>query len=281
MSEGSGGRAKAPAPRGKALGQHFLRDKRVIDRIIRAIAPSPGMTVVEIGAGTGALTFPLAQRGERIIALEVDESLCRHLGEAAKDIANITVVCADVMSLPAEEILQRAGLIGEYVVAGNLPYYIASAIVRRFLEAPHPPRYLVVMMQKEVAENMAARPGNLTLLGACVQFYAQPQVLFSIPPSAFSPPPKVHSAVVRLDIRAQPAVMVEDKEEFFKFLRAGFRAPRKQLRNALTLGLPAGPSVIDELLPRANIDGRRRAQTLTMEEWGRLYHTVLSSSVMS
>lgn len=261
-----------PPVRGrKRLGQHFLRDRRVLARIVRAVAPSPEATVIEVGAGAGALTRALARRAGRVVALEVDESLCQHLRRLASQQPNLAVICADILSLPVGEILQRGEVQGPYLVAGNLPYYIAAAVVRHFLEAEQPPQRLVVTVQKEVAESMAAPPGRLGLQGACVQFYAQPSILFLIPPQAFSPPPKVWSAVVRLDVRPQPAVAVDDRDSFFALLQAGFRAPRKQLRNALALGLGLDTTLAGELLAAAGVDGRRRAQTMTLAEWGALY----------
>ncbi|MFQ5880709.1 MAG: 16S rRNA (adenine(1518)-N(6)/adenine(1519)-N(6))-dimethyltransferase RsmA [Dehalococcoidia bacterium] len=265
------GAALAPGHGRKRLGQHFLHDRRVLAHLVRAIAPSPGDTIVEVGAGPGILTGPLAQSAGKVVAVEVDEALCQRLSGLAQRHPNVVVVCADVLSLPVVEVLRRGDVQGAYTVVGNLPYYIAAAVVRHFLEAERQPQRLVVTIQKEVAENMAAAPGHMTLLGACVQFYGQPRILFSIPPQAFSPAPKVWSAVVRVDVRPQPAVAVEDRGQFFALLRAGFRAPRKQLRNALALGLGLDAATVEALLATAAIDATRRAQTLTLSEWGALY----------
>lgn len=263
--------ALPPVRRRKKLGQHFLRDARILRRIVRAAAPSPEETVIEVGAGTGALTRPLVQRAGKVVALEVDPELCHRLHALAERHPNLVVVCADVLSLPVEELLRQADVRGPYAVVGNLPYYIAAAVVRHFLEARPAPQRLVVTVQKEVAENMAAAPGRMTLLGTCVQFYAQPHILFLIPPQAFSPPPKVWSALVRLEVRPQPALAVEEPSDFFALLRAGFRAPRKQLRNALALGLGLDSATAAGLLATAGIEATRRAQTLALEEWGALY----------
>jgi 16S rRNA (adenine1518-N6/adenine1519-N6)-dimethyltransferase len=173
--------------------------------------------------------------------------------------------------LPPEELLARAGAAPPYVVVANLPYYIASAVLRRFLEAETPPQRLIIMVQAEVAENMAAEQGHMGLLSVATQFYAQPRILFYVPPRAFRPPPKVRSAVVQLDVRAQPAVAVDDREAFFRLVRAGFAAPRKQLRNVLVLGLGLEPAAAEALLAAAGVDSQRRAQTLTLEEWAGLY----------
>jgi 16S rRNA (adenine1518-N6/adenine1519-N6)-dimethyltransferase len=173
--------------------------------------------------------------------------------------------------LPPEELLARAGAAPPYLVVANLPYYIASAVLRRFLEAETPPQRLIVMVQAEVAESMAAEQGHMGLLSVATQFYAQARILFHVSPRAFRPPPKVRSAVVELDVRPHPAVTVDDREAFFRLVRAGFAAPRKQLRNVLTLGLGLEAAASEALLSAAAIDSQRRAQTLTLEEWGGLY----------
>jgi 16S rRNA (adenine1518-N6/adenine1519-N6)-dimethyltransferase len=153
----------------------------------------------------------------------------------------------------------------------NLPYYIAAAVLRRFLEAGAPPERLIIMVQAEVAESMSAAPGRMGLLAVATQFDARPRILFYVSPRAFQPRPKVRSAVVQLDVRPQPAVTVDDREAFFGLVRAGFAAPRKQLRNVLALSLALEPSAAEALLAAAAIDPQRRAQTLSLEEWARLY----------
>jgi 16S rRNA (adenine1518-N6/adenine1519-N6)-dimethyltransferase len=130
---------------------------------------------------------------------------------------------------------------------------------------------MIVMVQAEVAQSIAAPPGRMSLLSVGVQFYAQARVLFYVPPRAFHPPPKVRSAVIRLDVRPEPAVAVDDRQSFFHLVQAGFAAPRKQLRNALALGLGIEPAAARSLLDAANIDPQRRAQTLSLDEWGCLY----------
>jgi 16S rRNA (adenine1518-N6/adenine1519-N6)-dimethyltransferase len=162
------------------------------------------------------------------------------------------------------------------MMAGNLPYNAGAAIVRNFLEARHPPRAMVVMLQREVAENMVARPGDLGLLGVSVQVYARPKRLFDVPPRAFYPPPKVTSSVVRLDLMPEPLVQFGEREGFFKVLRAGFSAPRKQLRNTLAQGLGIQPAAVVAALEAADIDPSRRPQELGVEEWVRLARQIKS-----
>jgi 16S rRNA (adenine1518-N6/adenine1519-N6)-dimethyltransferase len=252
----------------KSLGQHFLTDRRILRRVASATRLTAADTVVEVGAGLGALTSELAKRAARVIAVEVDEALCNHLCRRFEQSPNVTVVCRDVLSVEPADL----GVSPPYVVAGNLPYNIGAAVLRLFLEAKEKPERLIVMLQREVAENIVARPGRLSLLALSVQLYAEPHLLFTVPPSAFRPPPKVESAVLRLDVRERPAVAVDDTRAFFRFLRAGFSSPRKQLRNVLSHALDLDARLVEEVLRRAGIEPSLRAQALTLQQWASLYH---------
>jgi 16S rRNA (adenine1518-N6/adenine1519-N6)-dimethyltransferase len=262
----------------KSLGQHFLTDRRVLQRILAAASLSSADTVIEVGAGKGVLTRALASAAGRVIAVEIDEGLCAHLRRRLAARPNVEPVCGDILSLSPDELLARAQASPPYVVVANLPYYIASAVLRHFLESAQPPVRMIVMVQAEVGQSIAAPPGRMSLLSVSVQFYAQAKVLFYVPPRAFRPPPKVRSAVIRLDVRLEPAVAVDDRDAFFQLVQAGFAAPRKQLRNALALGLGIEPTSARSLLDAANIDASRRAQTLSLDEWGCLYHAWRESS---
>jgi len=264
-------RIVAPRRPRKRLGQHFLTDHRILQRILAAAHLSPSDTVVEVGAGRGILTQGLAEAAGRVITVEIDEALCEQIRLRLAPYPNVAIVCGDILALLPEELLARAHAAPPYLVVANLPYYIASAVLRRFLEAKAPPQRLIVMVQAEVAESMAAAPGRMSLLAVATQFYARPRILFYVPPHAFQPPPKVRSAVVQLDVRPQPAVAVDDREAFFRLVRAGFAARRKQLRNVLALGLAIEAHAAEALLAAAAIDPQRRAQTLSLEEWARLY----------
>jgi len=255
----------------KSLGQHFLTDRRVLQRILAAASLSSTDTVVEVGAGKGVLTQALAAAAGKVIAVEIDERLCAHLRSRLASCPNVEPVCADILALSPDELLARAQASPPYVVVANLPYYIASAVLRHLLESARPPARMIVMVQAEVAQSIAAPPGRMSLLSIGVQFYAQARVIFYVPPRAFHPPPKVRSAVIRLDVRPKPAVAVDDRQAFFHLVQAGFAAPRKQLRNALALGLGIDPAAARTLLDTANIDPSRRAQTLSLDEWGCLY----------
>ena len=257
--------------RRKALGQHWLADRRVLRRIARAADFSADDTVVEVGAGSGLLTGLLAQRASRLIAVEVDPELAANLRERFRGREDVSVLEADVLSLAPEEILAQGGGRLPYVVVGNLPYFIGSAIVRHFLTARAQPRWLLVTLQSEVARSIAAAPGGMSYLSVEMQYYAQPRLLFEIPAAAFRPPPKVRSAALRLDTREGTAVEVDDRGAFFRLVQAGFAAPRKQLHNALAIGLACSNAEAGAMLAEAGLETTRRAQTLTLEEWAGLY----------
>jgi 16S rRNA (adenine1518-N6/adenine1519-N6)-dimethyltransferase len=253
------------------LGQHWLVERPILTRIARAADFTPGDTVVEVGAGSGLLTALLARRASRLVAVEVDPDLTAALRHRFQGRDNVSVLKSDVLALAPEEIVSRGGGSLPYVVVGNLPYSIGSAIVRHFLAAKAQPRWLLVTLQSEVARNMAARPGRMSFLSVETQYYARPQVLFEVPPEAFRPSPKVRSAVIRLDVLGNTAVEVDDRDAFFRLVQAGFAAPRKHLRNALAIGLECRAAEAEVMLIEAGLDPIRRAQTLTLDEWATLY----------
>lgn len=222
--------------------------------------------MIEIGAGLGGLTAELAERAGRLVAIELDEALVRYLRRRFAE-TNVTIVQGDALDVSPAELLAQAELSGPYVVAGNLPYAIAQPLLRHLLEAQPPPKRLVVMVQAEVAESIVAGPGAMSLLGVSIQLYGEPRLLFHVPPSAFYPPPKVRSAVLRIDVAAQLRAGVRDVDAFFRLARAGFSARRKQLRNALSHGLRIDVATAGELLADAAVDPTLRAQALPLESW--------------
>lgn len=268
---------RSAASKRKALGQHWLADRRYLGRIARAARIAPEDTVVEVGAGPGALTELLTSKATRLIAVEVDSRLAAGLRERFAGRQNVSIVEGDVLSLDPEGLLSEGGGRLPYVVVGNLPYAIGSAVVRHFLTARAQPRWQVVTLQAEVARNMAASPGEMSYLSVETQYYAEPRLLFEVPPRAFRPPPKVRSAVLRLETRRGTAVEVDDREAFFALVRAGFAAPRKQLRNALALGLSVEAAEAEQVLAEAGIEPTRRAQTLSLPEWAALYRAYRGS----
>jgi 16S rRNA (adenine1518-N6/adenine1519-N6)-dimethyltransferase len=255
----------------KGLGQHWLTDRRILKRVSNAADFSGEDTIIEVGAGTGLLTELLAERARRLIAVEVDPMLARGLCERFVARDNVAVIEADVLASPPEELLAIGGGRMPYVVVGNLPYFIGTAIVRRFLQATAQPRWLVVTLQAEVAESMAAGPGRMTYLAVETQMLAIARVLFHIPPKAFRPPPKVRSAVVRLDVRDAAEIEVDDRNAFLALVRAGFAAPRKQVRNSLTVGLGTSPAESETILLAAGVDPAVRPAALSLQDWRNLY----------
>ena len=271
---------RLPAKPRKALGQHFLHDNRVLSRIIDEGGFTATDTVLEIGGGTGELSERLAAVVGTLVVAEIDELLSRHLRGRLVGLSNAHVVAADVLDHNPLDLLAEGNAGPPYAVAGNIPYHITAPIMRKFLNAEVRPQRMVLMVQREVAETLAAAPGKLTLLAVSVQLYASVRVLFTVPPSSFTPPPKVDSAVIRIDVHPQPVVAVPDEERFFAVVRAGFRNPRKQLHNALASGLWLPPGVAPDLLAAAGIEVTRRAQTLSLDEWASLataYHTMKPS----
>ena len=258
----------------KSLGQHWLTDRRVVQRIADAADISPEHTVIEVGPGRGALTNDLAKRTSRLIAVEVDPALAGSLAQKHKDDEHVSIVEGDVLEMPVEEILNRGGGGLPYVVVGNLPYFIGSAIVRKFLQAPIKPERLIVMLQSEVAERIAAPPGKMSYLSVEMQVMAETKLLFRIPAKAFRPPPKVQSAVVRLDVRDSPDVEVDDMAAYLRVVAAGFAAPRKRLRNSLAVGLRVEAPEAAAILADAGVDGDQRPQMLTLENWRDVYFAV-------
>ena len=252
----------------KALGQHFLVSPGVLVRILDAADIAPGDAVVEVGPGLGVLTRGLLDRGARVTAVELDDEFAAALARSFAGHDRVRIVHADARTVDIDALAPP----GEaYLVVANLPYYAATPIVRRFLEAGRAPRRLVVTVQREVARSMTAKPGGLGLLGLGVQFYGAPRIVAAIRPGAFYPPPKVTSAVVRIDLHAEPLLPASQRESFFALARAAFSAPRKQLRGGLSHTLGRPPDAVADLLRRGGVDPVRRPATLSLDEWAALY----------
>jgi len=259
----------------KRLGQHFLIDEAVLERILSAAELSPGDIVVEIGPGLGVLTEGLARRGARVIAVELDSKLVALLKKRLATFPDVKVVRADILKVTPRQLLQNnltaSELAQGYKVIANLPYYITSPVLRHFLEAQLRPSEMVVMVQKEVGEAIAAIPGKMSLLSVKTQFYSKPVIISYVPAASFYPPPKVDSVILRLDVYSRPPIEVSDVAGFFDIVIHGFSSPRKQLRNSLAHSLEMPPSQVASLLEKAGIEGKRRAETLDLEEWRELW----------
>ncbi len=250
----------------KSLGQNFLSDESALLMVIRAAQVSSGDVVLEVGSGLGSLTRHLAMAARQVIAVEVDASLLPALDEVVGQYQNVRVVQGDILSLDPTALAQG----DPYLVVANIPYYITSALIRHLLEAPMPPARLVLTVQEEVARRICASPGDMSLLALSVQVYGHPEVIARIPASAFYPPPKVDSAVLRIDMFSSPALPLPERELFFKLSKAGFSQKRKTLRNALAAGLHLPARVVEQMLNQAHIDPQRRAETLSVSEWQQL-----------
>ena len=251
----------------KGFGQNFLRDERYLERVVRAADLQPDDVIIEVGPGLGALTLELAAKAGEVIAIEKDAGVIVALGDAVAAHPNVRVVNADILECDPAQLARGR----PYKLVANLPYYITSSIIRLFLElTTRRPTLCVVMVQREVAERMVAPPGDMSLLAVGVQFYGKPRIVGLVPAQAFYPTPKVDSAIVRIDVYDSPALDVEPAR-FFKLVQAGFSQPRKQIHNALAQRIWLPPGRAPELLQEASIDPMRRAQTLSMAEWGALY----------
>jgi 16S rRNA (adenine1518-N6/adenine1519-N6)-dimethyltransferase len=257
-------RAHGLYPR-KGLGQNFLISQAALDDMVAAADLSAEDVVVEVGAGLGTLTRLLAREAGRVVAVELDSDLVEILRHELADLPNVEIIHGDIL-----QISDLGFSHGGYKVVGNLPYYITSAVLRRFLEKAPRPEIMVVTVQREVAERIVAGPGEMSLLAISVQFYGQPSIVARIKAGSFYPPPQVDSAVVRIDVGQHPTVLLgegTDDQAFFRVVRAGFGQKRKMLRNALSAGLGMTPLQVENALGKAGIDPRRRAETLSLGEW--------------
>ena len=222
--------------------------------------------MLEVGPGLGALTAVLAERGGRVVAVEVDRDLVALLEERFRQTPQVAVVEGDVLGRSPGELLRAGGALAPYVVVANLPYNIAAPVLRRFLEGDVRPRRLVIMVQLEVAEAIVATPGSMTLMSVATQVYGDTRLVMKVAPGAFSPPPNVQSAVVRIDVLPSARVDVP-LDALFRVVRAGFGNPRKQLRNSLSFGLHVKQDVVDAVMLAAGIDATLRPQMLSIDDW--------------
>lgn len=260
----------------KRLGQHFLIDREVLERIIAAAELIPTDIVMEVGPGLGILTQELARQAGLVIAIELDDKLAAILKQTLASFHNVVIVNQSILHLdPAvlwrEYKTKLPTSTHTYKVVANLPYYITSPVLRHFLEATVKPERLIVMVQKEVAETIVAEPGKRSVLSISVQFYGKPRIVSYVPAHSFYPAPEVDSAIMQIDVYPQPVVLVTDVKSFFALVRAGFTAARKQIANSLAQGLQLPKAEVLTLLEKANIVPQRRAETLTLEEWAKLW----------
>ena len=247
----------------KGLGQNFLQDPLALERIVEAAEIQPSDHVLEIGPGLGSLTRYLAASAKEVVAVELDGNLLPPLTAILSPYDNVRIIHGDILKLSPGELID----VSDYIVVANIPYYITSAVIRHLLESDKKPRRIVLTVQREVAQRICAKPGDMSLLALSVQVYGKPGIAARIPAGAFFPAPKVDSAVLSVDIYPSPLIQPELLDTFFKLIKAGFRQKRKTLRNALSSGLHISSTEAENLLTRSNINPQRRAETLNMEEW--------------
>lgn len=303
----------------KRLGQNFLISKGVLEKIIQAAGLNKEEVVLEIGPGLSTLTQELARRAKKVIAVEKDRKFVEILKETLKDYKNVQIIEGDILKfdisnwvppfkkggvggiLPNKDkstpalLYKRRGL--KYKLVANLPYNIASAVIRKFLEAENKPKEMLLMVQKEVAQRICASPPNMSLLAVSVQFYAQPKIIDYVSKGSFWPPPKVDSAILKITshpkqsrfplsergikgdleknkIHPTPPLQKEGIENFFKVVKAGFSSPRKQLLGNLTKRLKIERNIIEKALKKVKISPAQRAETLSIDDWIRIYKNI-------
>lgn len=248
----------------KKLGQNFLIKRGIVDEIVHAAELTPGEPVLEVGPGIGTLTQGLAQSGADVTAIELDRRLLEVLDTTLASYDNVRIIHGDLLKLDVPSIMNHK----PFKVVANLPYYITTPIIMSLLESKLPIERLVVMVQKEVALRMVAKPGtkDYGALSVAVQYYTEPDIVLDVPPKSFLPAPAVTSSVIRCVLRDKPPVDVIDEKLFFRVVKAGFAQRRKTFANTMkTTGL--SKDRIKELLAKANIDGQRRGETFTLQEF--------------
>ena len=300
----------------KGLGQNFLVDKRVLGKIIEAANLGKEDTVLEIGAGIGTLTLELAKKAKKVIAVEKDPKMCEILHETMKGYENVEIIQGDILKLEIFNFQfsifkQKPNAKNQmpktkckiqntrYKVVANLPYYITSPVIKKFLEAENPPSEMILMVQKEVAQRICARPPRMNLLAVSVQFYAEPKIVSYVSKNSFWPSPKVDSAIIKIARNKNQETV--NKELFFKIVKAGFSQPRKQILNNLSKGLALRSSTAAHSKPspnglalsspnglklekeavqgwllKNNIQPTQRAETLSIRDWINLTNTFVA-----
>ncbi|ABR46377.1 dimethyladenosine transferase [Alkaliphilus metalliredigens QYMF] len=257
----------------KSLGQNFLIDQNILEDIVDGADIQPDDCVIEIGPGIGTLTQFIAEKAHKVVAIEIDRNLIPILKHTLADYQNVEVINQDVLKVDLHQLIADKFEGKPVKVIANLPYYVTTPIVMRFLEEKVPVDSLVIMIQKEVAVRMQAGPGtkDYGALSIAVQYYCNPEILLKVPPSVFIPQPKVESIVIKLQVYPEPKVKVERDDLMFALVKDAFGKRRKTLLNALSSGLlQLSKEIVRESLEAANIDENRRGETLTIEEYATL-----------
>jgi 16S rRNA (adenine1518-N6/adenine1519-N6)-dimethyltransferase len=266
----------------KDLGQYFLIDDEVVNKLIKAADLSSCDIVIEIGPGLGIpLTYRLCEKAGQVIAVEIDKKMAEITKKTSGEFKNLEVINEDILkikkaatrkSLRDKQILN----IKNYKIISSLPYYITSPVLRKFLETEKKPEFLVLLVQKEIAEKVTACPPDMSILAVSVQFYGKAEIIDYVPKDSFYPAPSVDSAIIKIKVSQVSEVsQVSDVRFFFQIVKAGFSERRKQLKNSLAGGLQIDQKQIIDLLKRSQIDPTRRAETLSLSEWVNLYREMV------
>jgi 16S rRNA (adenine1518-N6/adenine1519-N6)-dimethyltransferase len=255
----------------KTLGQNFLIDKNVLEKIITASDIKNTDTIIEVGPGIGTLTQELAEKAKKVIAIEKDEALLKILEEILKNYNNIEIINGDVLkieNLGLKNYLPKADQPRAGKVVANIPYYLTSPLIRKFLESKNQPEEIILMIQKEVAQRICAKPPKMNLLAVSVQFYAEPKIISYVSKNCFWPSPKIDSAIIKITPKKSKISVAP--ELFFKIVKAGFAHPRKQLLGNLSKNLNLSKEKTADWLLQNNVDPKQRAETLSINDWGNL-----------
>lgn len=260
----------------KSLGQNFLINPSVCPKMAEQSGAKKGVGVIEVGPGIGVLTCQLAERADRVVAIELDKRLLPVLDETLAEYDNIKIINDDILKIDLKKLIETEFSGMDVVVCANLPYYITSPVIMKLLEDRLPINALTVMVQKEAAQRICAEVGSRQsgAVTVAVNYYAKPQILFGVSAGSFMPAPKVDSAVIRLDILKEPCVQVEDEELFFKVVKAAFSQRRKTLPNSLSAGLQISKLAVTNALNRANVPVNYRAEQLTMEQLAKISNAI-------
>jgi 16S rRNA (adenine1518-N6/adenine1519-N6)-dimethyltransferase len=259
----------------RSKGQNFLVNENVYGEIISAANLTKDDVVLEIGPGLGILTAKLSEKAGKVIAVELDDKLAKYLQDGLKDseVKNITVINENILDSNLKD-EKFKDLFPKYKIVANLPYNITSVFIRRFLTAVHKPEEMILMLQKEVAERICAKPGDMSLLALSVQFFAEPEIITKVSKEDFYPAPQVDSAVIKIKVKSYKVESDNEEKEFFRIAKFGFSAKRKMLKNNLAGGLHITPAEAENILVKAGFNPKARAEDLSVDDWKNLLRVI-------
>ena len=257
----------------KSFGQNWLRDEYTLGSIVNAADITKGENILEVGPGLGALTKKLLETGENITTVEADHELIPGLIERFGPRKNFHLVQGDILKFDLQK------MDSPYKVVANIPYYLTSNLIRMLLESHNPPKAMVLLVQKEVAQRIIAKPGKMSVLAFSVQYYGRPEYVMDVKKELFDPVPKVDSAVIKI-VRYDRPIFESDTKKLFRLVKAGFGEKRKTLRNSLSGGLNADTHTIEKVLNQSNINPMARAQELSLDDWRNLYDKSIAEMII-